>query len=113
MNSHCISENPIQSRSRHIDYRVMSLRERVEDKTVVVLDCTTHDMVADNMTKNLPFPAFSRHRATQLGNPQWVSGSFYTFSGALYRPSCPVVFISGADLPPPDPRSRGGVENVS
>ena len=62
-----LSENPIQSRSRHIDLRVMSLRERVADGTIRVVDCPTHDMVADPLTKNLPSPAFLRHRATQLG----------------------------------------------
>jgi len=59
-----LSENPIQSCSRHIDYLVMSLRERVADSTVVVLDCPTYDMVAPRFfATDLPssacFPAFS------------------------------------------------------
>jgi hypothetical protein len=62
-----LSENPIVSRARHIDFRVMSLRERVKDGIVIVLDCPTHDMHADNLTKNLPAPSFIRHRDVQLG----------------------------------------------
>jgi len=63
-----LSENPIHSRSRHIDLRVMALRERVADGVIKVFDCPTHDMVADPLTKNLSAPAFLRHRATQLGS---------------------------------------------
>lgn len=62
-----LSENPIQSRSRHIDFRVMSLRERVADGIVKVYDCPTHDMLADPFTKNLPQEPFSRHRRVLLG----------------------------------------------
>ena len=92
----------------------MSLRERVADKTVAVLDCTTFDMVADNMTKNLPYPAFTHHRATQLCNPAWDSVSLFTFSSGSYRPACPLVFIdSDTDLTSADPRVQGGIENVS
>mmetsp|Transcript_16535 Transcript_16535/g.39812 ORF Transcript_16535/g.39812 Transcript_16535/m.39812 type:complete len:477 (-) Transcript_16535:1846-3276(-) len=89
-----LSENPIQSRSRHIDYRVMSLRERVSDGIVTVQDCTTHDMVADNMTKNLPFPAFARHRATQLGMfSSFRPSSRVRFSYSVFRPTCPLVSL--------------------
>jgi hypothetical protein len=63
-----LSENPVQPRSRHIDFRVMSLRERVKAGVVKVLDCPTYNMVADSLTKNLPVPAFVRHRSTQMGD---------------------------------------------
>ena len=62
-----LSESPITSRSRHIDFRVMSLRERVADGVVKVYDCPTHDMLADPFTKNLPREPFERHRQVLLG----------------------------------------------
>jgi len=62
-----LSENPVQSRARHIDFRIMSLRERVTDGTVKVVDCPTHDMHADPMTKNLNTISFQRHRDVMLG----------------------------------------------
>ena len=62
-----LSENPVQSRARHIDFRIMSLRERVADGTVKVIDCPTHDMHADPMTKNLNTISFQRHRDVMLG----------------------------------------------
>jgi Reverse transcriptase (RNA-dependent DNA polymerase) len=63
-----MSENPVaNSRSKHIDYRVHSLRERVSDGNVRLVDCPTVDMVADPLTKNLAAPAFERHRDALLG----------------------------------------------
>jgi hypothetical protein len=62
-----LSENPIVSRARHIDFRAISLHERVKDGIVIVLDCPTHDMHADNLTKNLTAPSFIRHRGVHLG----------------------------------------------
>ena len=64
-----MSENPVSNdRSKHIDYRVHSLRERVADGTVRLVDCPTFDMAADPFTKNLAAPDFSRHRSVQLGH---------------------------------------------
>jgi hypothetical protein len=63
-----MSENPISNdRSKHIDYRVFALRERVADGIVRLVDCSTYDMLADPLTKNLPAPAFLRHRDVALG----------------------------------------------
>ena len=63
-----MSENPVhRERSKHIDYRVHSLRERVADGVVRLLDCPTVDMVADMGTKSLPAPAHARHRDTAMG----------------------------------------------
>jgi hypothetical protein len=63
-----MSENPVANdRTKHIDYRIHSLRERVADGTVRLVDCPTVDMLADPLTKNLPGPDFARHRDVQLG----------------------------------------------
>lgn len=63
-----MSENPThRERSKHIDYRIFALRERVADGVVRLVDCPTRDMVADLLTKNLPAPAFIRHRDATLG----------------------------------------------
>jgi hypothetical protein len=64
-----MSENPVTNdRSKHIDYRVHALRERVRDGIVRLIDCPTVNMAADPMTKNLPIDAFERHRAVMLGS---------------------------------------------
>ena len=63
-----MSENPIhRERSKHIDYRVHALRERVAAGEVILVDCASRDMVADSLTKNLPADSFIRHRDVQLG----------------------------------------------
>ena len=64
-----MSENPVAGeRSKHIDYRVFALRERVADGHVRLLDCPTHDMLADIFTKNLCSVSYVRHRTTMLGD---------------------------------------------
>jgi hypothetical protein len=69
-----LSENPgVHSRSRHIDFRVMALRERVADGTVKVYDCASHDMLADPFTKSLASEPFSRHRQVLLGSARATS----------------------------------------
>jgi hypothetical protein len=63
-----MSENPVSNdRSKHIDYRVHALRERVKDGVVRLIDCPTLDMLADVLTKNLPAPDFERHRTVMSG----------------------------------------------
>jgi hypothetical protein len=69
-----MSENPIANdRSKHIDYRVHALRERVNDGIVRLIDCATEDMLADIFTKNLPAPTFRRHRAVMSGKESHTS----------------------------------------
>jgi hypothetical protein len=63
-----MSENPVhRERSKHIDYRAHSLRERVNDGVVRLLDCPTADMTADMGTKSLPSPALRKHRDAAMG----------------------------------------------
>jgi hypothetical protein len=63
-----MSMNPVhRERSKHIDFRVHALRDRVAAGEVVLVDCASRDMVADSLTKNLPAESFLRHRDTQLG----------------------------------------------
>ena len=58
-----MSENPVSNdRSKHIDYHIHALCERVKDGVVRLIDCASADMLADIFTKNLPAPAFSKHR---------------------------------------------------
>jgi hypothetical protein len=54
--------------SKHIDFLVHALRDRVAAGEVVLVDCASRDMVADSLTKNLPAESFLRHRDTQLGH---------------------------------------------
>jgi len=63
-----MSENPVSNdRSKHIDYRVHALRERVSNGIVRLIDCASEHMLADIFTKNLPGPAFRRHRDVMSG----------------------------------------------
>jgi hypothetical protein len=63
-----MSENPVANdRSKHIDYRVHALRERVKEGIVRLIDCASADMLADVLTKNLPAPDFMRHRSVMSG----------------------------------------------
>ena len=49
-------------RTKHIDIQHHFIRERVEDGTFHIIHCPTHLMLADVLTKLLPYPAFSRCR---------------------------------------------------
>jgi hypothetical protein len=63
-----LSLNPVlRERTKHVDFRVHALRERVADHVVRVVDCPTADMLADPMTKQLPAPAHMRHTLVMLG----------------------------------------------
>ena len=77
-----MSENPVhRERSKHIDYRVHALRERVADGVVRLLDCPTVDMVADMGTKSLPGPAHCKHRDTAMGLTRHTSPQIPTDLG--------------------------------
>ncbi len=63
-----MSENPVNRKeSRHIDTRKYFIGQLVEDKTIVLEQCATENMVADALTKGLPAPAFEKHKAKMLG----------------------------------------------
>ena len=66
-----MSENPVSNdRSKHINYRVHAIRERVAGGIVRLIDCASVDMLADVLTKNLPAPDFARHRQVMAGLDQ-------------------------------------------
>ena len=46
------------ARSRHIGVRKYYVRELVVDKLVKLMPCGTKEMVADALTKSLPYPPF-------------------------------------------------------
>ena len=54
-------------KARHIDTRVYRLRELCKDGTMHLDKISTHDQVADALTKGLPRDAFCRHRNVMLG----------------------------------------------
>jgi len=77
-NRACIdmSENQVhRERSRHIDVRKYYVRDLVEDKVLKLHPCPTADMVADALTKSLPYPAFSRHYAKMTGETRCTAAS--------------------------------------
>ena len=39
----------------------------MEDKTIVLKQCTTDDMVEDVLTKVLPDPTFEKHKTEMIG----------------------------------------------
>lgn len=47
---------------KHIDIRYHFLRDRVASKEIKLVRVPTTEMVADIFTKQLPYPAFSKHR---------------------------------------------------
>jgi hypothetical protein len=63
-----MSQNPVnRERSKHIDYCVHALRDRVAAGKVIFIDCASRDMVTDPLTKNLPAEAYLCHCDTQFG----------------------------------------------
>jgi len=55
-----------RERSRHIGLRKYYVRELVQDKLVKLMPCGTKEMVADALTKSLPYLPFRTHRNTML-----------------------------------------------
>jgi hypothetical protein len=49
---------------KHIDIRHHFIRDRVQNKEISLQRKRTGDMVADLLTKQLPYPAFKRHRSS-------------------------------------------------
>jgi hypothetical protein len=50
-----MAKNPVNhERTKHIDIRYNFVREKVEDKTIVVKYLETTEMLADILTKGLP-----------------------------------------------------------
>jgi hypothetical protein len=84
-----MGESPAPTpRTKHIDIRVFALRERILDGVVRLVDCPTHDMVADLLTKNLPLPSFLKHRNVLFGLQRHtapVVPSYFCFS-SFYAP---------------------------
>ena len=59
-----MSENPVRRKySRHIDIRRYFVRELVHAGILKLIPLRTFKMVADALTKSLPFPACSKHCA--------------------------------------------------
>lgn len=69
-----------KKRTRHIDIAACNIRDLVEKAVCRLVDCPTHDMHADPLTKALPGPALARHRSVLLG--------------ADSRTTPPVTFVS-------------------
>jgi hypothetical protein len=55
-----------RERSRHIGVRKYYVRELVQEKLVKLMPCGTKEMVANALTKNLPYLPFRTHRNTML-----------------------------------------------
>jgi hypothetical protein len=92
-----MSENPVANeRSKHIDYRVHALRDRVSAGIVRLVDCPTVDMVADPFTKNLAVPDYERHRAVYMGSAPHTAPSL----PADLTKSGPRVFAPRSTLKP-------------
>ena len=89
-NASCIlmSENPTnRERSRHMDVRVHFLRDMVRDGSVKLIKCAGTQNVADALTKNLPRPAFHKHREFLKGTAQSFSAFLLAPTSQLCRPT--------------------------
>ena len=52
----------MHGRSKHIDVRFHFLRDLIKDEVVELLQCSTHEQIADIMTKPLKLEAFQKLR---------------------------------------------------
>ena len=57
----------LSGRTKHLDLRQKFIQQAIEDGTLNVEYCETLKMLADLLTKPLPFPLFSKHRSKILG----------------------------------------------
>ena len=59
-----MSKNPVlHKRTKHVDIKFRFVREKIQDKTIELKYCPTHEMVADMFTKPLPRRRFESLRA--------------------------------------------------
>ncbi len=56
----------------------------MEDKTIVLDQCATNNMVADALTKGLPAPAFEKHKEKKLGK-NFNTCSVYVTLATVYK----------------------------
>ena len=59
-----MSENQVH---RERSVRKYFVRDLVDDKVLKLIHCKTNEMVADALTKSLPYPSFSLHRGKMTG----------------------------------------------
>ena len=58
-----LSKNPKDhTRTKHIDIKYHYVRDAVQNNEIDIQPCETKQMIADNLTKGLPKPAFEKHR---------------------------------------------------
>jgi len=74
-----LASNPIDhARSKHIDVRMHYVRDQVNTGVLELKWCPTQLMVADALTKQLPKPAFQRHRESMGLVPDDWTRNVYT-----------------------------------
>ncbi len=57
----------------------------MEDKTIVLEQCATDNMVPDALTKGLPVPAFEKHKEKKLGKNSNACSVCVTFAMVYKR----------------------------
>ena len=64
-----IAKGPVASgRTKHIDVRMHWIRDMIDANRIELVYRNTHDLHADMLTKNLPQPAFEKHRDAVMVN---------------------------------------------
>ncbi len=82
-----MTETPVNRKaSRHIDTHKHFIGQLVEDKTIVLEQCATDNMVEDALTMGLPAPAFEKHKAKMLGKNSNTCSVSVAFSMVYKRP---------------------------
>ena len=68
-----MTKNPVfHGRTKHLDLRHHFIRDAVAEGSIVIKYCSTHDQIADGLTKALNFEKFSRFRM-QIGVADFAS----------------------------------------
>jgi hypothetical protein len=63
---HMVTNSTTTQRNKHIDVKFRSVEERVDKRQVSLVYKASDHLPADLLTKNLPAPAFARHRASLM-----------------------------------------------
>ena len=75
----------LSGRTKHLDLRQKFIQQAIEEGTLNIEYCETLKMLADLLTKPLPFPLFSKHRAKILSVSQDLRAFVAIFNNVFHK----------------------------